>query len=71
MRRQNNAYALGQKFFNPVNKNTWIIYCSTYDEKSKDWDYILIMANESTPKLLKVTGSILRDKWKRRELELI
>ena len=70
MRPQNKAYALGQKFFNPVNKNTWIIYCASYDTKENDWDYILILAQDSTPKLLKVKGSVLIDKVKRRELEL-
>lgn len=71
MRPQKDGFTLGQKFFNPDNKNTWIIYCATYDQTAKDWDYILIMANSSTPKLLKVKGSVLIDKWKRRKLELI
>ena len=71
MRRQNNAFAISQKFFNPDNRNTWIIYCASYDDKAKDWDYIMIMASESTPRLLKVKGSKLIEKVKKRELELI
>ena len=70
MRRQNDAFAISQVFFNPDNRNSWIIYCATFDDKTKDWDYIMIMANASTPRLLKVTGSKLIEKVKKRELEL-
>lgn len=70
MRPQTEAFAISQSFFNPDNRNTWIIYCATFDSNAKDWDYIMIMASESTPRLLKVKGSKLIEKVKKRELEL-
>ena len=70
MRPQKDAFAISQVFFNPDNRNSWIVYCASYDTKENDWDYILILAQDSTPKLLKVKGSKLIDKVKRRKLEL-
>ena len=71
MRRQDNAYALGQKFFNPNNRNTWIIYCCTFDEMADDWRYNLIMGNSSQPRVIETFGLKLISKIKKRELELI
>ena len=70
MRPQKDAFAISQVFFNPDNRKSWIVYCASYDTKENDWDYILILAQDSTPKLLKAKGSILIDKVKRRKLEL-
>ncbi len=70
MRRQNDGYSLGQKFFNPDNRNTWIIYCIMYDELDKDWRYNLIMGNSSQPRVIEQFGTQLKEAVKRRKLEL-
>ena len=60
MRKNKNAYKLGQCLFNPLTKDTWIIYCANWDGGKSQWRYSLIMANEAKPKIIGV-GSNDRD----------
>lgn len=54
MSKNKNAYKLGQCFFNPLTKDTWIIYCTNWDGGKSQWRYSLIMANEAKPKIIGV-----------------
>tara|TARA_R110002050_G_scaffold136170_2_gene259330 strand:+ start:786 stop:1025 length:240 start_codon:yes stop_codon:yes gene_type:complete len=54
MSKNKNAYKLGQCLFNPLSKDTWIIYCANWDGGKSQWRYSLIMANESKPKIIGV-----------------
>ena len=54
MSKNKNAYKLGQCLFNPLTKDTWIIYCAKWDGGKSQWRYSLIMANESKPKIIGV-----------------
>ena len=70
--RQDKAYAQGQKFFNPVTRDTWIIFYSSFDHFKEEWCYMLIKANVTPPKITKeLTYTTLNTKVRMKELELI
>jgi len=71
-RRQDRAYGQGQKFFNNVTKDTWIIFYSSFDHFKEEWCYKLIKANIMPPQItLELTYTELNTKIKMREYSLI
>ena len=71
-RRQDKAYALGQKFLNVTTKDTWIVFYSSFDHFKEEWCYNLIKSNVLPPQVTReLTYTELNTKIKTGEYSLI